>query len=344
MSMFSRSLRQIIVGWLALIMLLSACSGQETSGGEPPQGSDSEATQVIQATPTERPTVTPAITATAIPTPVEPTPIIPTPLPADQRDYELCVSIASDSNGYGHVTFQAPDTEEVAISYITPLAVPLQAHLDALGLDYLDVVDRSLSAGGVTIESSNYLESDQFYNIQRDKCKFVIITPFYPDVAVNLSSPEDYITNLNWLLQGVTSFSPTSHILLLNFYQTDRAPFTADNAGRGLNKERIDAFNAEIEKECAPDGVIGSYEQVNCVDIRPFFEGMGTTYILGITSRQAYEAIVYRTSRYDYVIEGYYERKPEGVLVGDGIHLSLDGRDRLTERLAEIIFDMNDEF
>jgi hypothetical protein len=196
----------------------------------------------------------------------------------------------------------------------------------------------------VTIESSNYLESDQFYNIQRDKCKFVIITPFYPDVAVNLSSPEDYITNLNWLLQGVTSFSPTSRILLLNFYQTDRAPFTADNAGRGLNKERIDAFNAEIEKECAPGGVIGSYEQVTCVDIRPFFDGMGTTYILGITSRQAYEAIVYRTSRYDYVIEGYYERKPDGVLVGDGIHLSLDGRDRLTERLAEIIFDMNDEF
>jgi len=265
-------------------------------------------------------------------------------IPTDQRNYELCVAIASDSNGYGHVTFQRPDTGEVAITYITPLAVPLQAHLDALGLDFLRVVDRSLSAGGLTIASSNYLESDQFFRLKQDRCKFVIVTPFYPDVAVNLSRPIDYVTNMNWLLDGLARNSPGSHVLVLNFYQTARAEFTADNSGRGLNAQRLDAFNEALAQACAPGGLIAGFPQVTCVDIRPYFADMGEDHILGETSREAYQAALYRTTSFSPILDSFFSEHPDGLLIGDGIHLSLAGRDRLAERLAQLIFDLNNDF
>jgi hypothetical protein len=291
-----------------------------------------------------QPTVTPLITHTPLPTAAEAIAAASTPLPTEQRNYNLCVNIASDSNGYGHVTFQRPDTGAIAITYITPIAVPLQTHLDVQGLSYLQVVDRSLSAAGLTIASSNYLESDQFFRLKQDHCKFVIVTPFYPDVAVNLSQPSFYIQNMNWLLDGITKASPGTRILVLNYYQTDRAEFTADNSGRGLNTERIDAFNAVIAEACAPGGTIAAYPQATCIDIRPFFEDMDSPVVLGETTRADYEAALNRTTYNTPMLDDFFAKNPDGVLIGDGIHLSLAGRDRLAVRLAQIIFDLNDDF
>jgi lysophospholipase L1-like esterase len=254
------------------------------------------------------------------------------------------VSIASDSNGYGHVTFQRPDTGEIAITFIDPLAVPLQAHLDALGLNTLQVIDRSLSAGGLTIASSNYLESDQYFRLKRDQCKFVIVTPFFPDVAVNLSRPEDYITNLNWLLDGITRSSPGSQVLVLNFYLPHRAEFTADNSGKGLTKERIDAFNQALAAACADGGMVHAYNRVVCVDIRGYFEDMQISYVLAETTKADYDAALYRTNGYTHVIDDYFAASPDGVLIGDGIHLGLAGRDRLAERLADLLAQLNRDF
>lgn len=273
---------------------------------------------------------------------------VATPLPTDQRNYELCVGIASDSNGYGHVTFQVPDpgtTEApVVITYITALAVPLQQHLDALGLEYLEVRDHSLSAGGLTIESANYLASGQYGELKRDHCKFVVITPFYPDVAVNLSTPADYIENLEWLVQGITQESPGSRLLVLNYYPTHRADFTVSNSGRGLTPERIAAFNEAIDAACQNTDSIGGVEQVRCIDVRPYFTDLDPAHVLGELTRQDFEAALSRENSYTTIITDYFDRYPEGTITGDGIHLSLAGRDRLAAGLAGVIAEMNGEF
>jgi hypothetical protein len=332
----------------ALASLIGCTGGLTTARDRDPSPTYAIATRSAASdsgpTASPQPTVTPVITPTPLPTAAESTITASTPLPTEQRNYNLCVNIASDSNGYGHVTFQRPDTGAVAITYITPIAVPLQAHLDAQGLSYLQVVDRSLSAAGLTIASSNYLESDQYFRLKQDHCKFVIVTPFYPDVAVNLSQPSFYIQNMNWLLDGITKSNPGTQILVLNYYQTDRAEFTADNSGRGLNAERIDAFNAAIAEACAQGGTIAAYPQATCIDIRPFFEGMDSPIVLGETTRADYEAALYRTTFNTPMIDDFFAKNPDGVLIGDGIHLSLAGRDRLAARLAQIIFDLNDDF
>lgn len=296
-----------------------------------------------QDLPAGPPTVTPAASATPVPTASGLA--VPTPLPADARNYELCVGIASDSNGFGHVTYQIkerPDT--VAVTYITPLYVPLQAYLDSLGLGYLKVQDQSLSAAGLTIASANYLESDHLYRLQRDRCKFIIITPFYPDVAVNLARPEDYVANLGYLLDNITTYTPGSRILVLNYYYAERADFTLESNGRGVTDERIDAFNAALAAACQPGGTIALYEQARCIGIQPFFDGMSEPYILGETTREQYKASLFRATQYSAVLDEYFEEEPDGVLIGDGIHLGPAGRDRLARELALIILEMSDEF
>jgi lysophospholipase L1-like esterase len=315
-------------------------AGSSGSGGEAAVGEPTDA-----PTGTPQPTLTPAVTATPLVTQVDLTFSPPSSLPADQRDYELCVSIASDSNGYGHVSFLIPEPEQdpdpVAITYITPLAKPLQAHLDAVGLDYLEVRDRSLSAGGLTIESANYLESDQLARLREDRCQFVVVTPFFPDVAVDLSRPEDYLTNMGYLVGHITRSSPASRILILNFYQANPAEFTISNMGRGVRPERIAAFNEALAASCADPNGLGGVEQVTCIDIQPFFEDMGMAHVLGETTREDFEAALDRENSYTAIVWDYFERHPDGTLVGDGIHLSLAGRDRLAERLAGIMLDMS---
>ena len=339
---------------LALAMLaLAACSGAGKAAAPIPPGDIVTAAEVevIESLPTVTPASNPAPTPTASPTvAISPTPIptpavtstrpVPTPLPTDQRRYNLCVGIASDSNGYGHVTFEVPGGE-VAIVYITPLWVPLQEHLKALGLSYLEVRDRSLSAGGLTIRSANYRASDQYYLLRRDACQFIIVTPFYPDVAVDLATPEYYVENLRLFVDETTRAAPESTLLILNFYQTDRAAFTVNNMGRGLRPERIAAFNRALAEACAEGGVLAAYEQVRCVDIRPFFEDLGAGHVLGLTTREEFEAMLWRETGYTPAIWAYFEQHPDGTITGDGVHLSLAGRDRLAAGLARLILELS---
>jgi lysophospholipase L1-like esterase len=248
------------------------------------------------------------------------------------------VGIASDSNGFGHVTFKVPEQPIPIITYLPPLAVPLRVHLDAAGLDWLEIADHSQSAAGLTVASSNYLEGGQLGLLRQARCMLNIITPFYPDVAVGLSAPEDYIRNLTQVVRYLEDDIPEGHILVLNFYQTDRSDFTANNSGFGLTPERIEAFNAALAEACQPEGRFGGAPQVTCVDIRPYFESFDdTAYVLKETTRTEFEAALYRSTARTPQIQAYFEENPDGVIMGDGIHLSLAGRDALARQLVDDI-------
>jgi hypothetical protein len=208
-----------------------------------------------------------------------------------------CVGIASDSNGYGHVTFQLGADGDVGIVYVQPFWVILQDQLQAVGLGNLKVLDRSLSASGLTAsEATNYLKSIPYGNLIRDRCRFDIVGPFLPDVAAGQAKPENYAYSLQVLVNGLVDKNPGGTIFVLKFYQTDRAEFTVTNSGRGLTPERINAFNDKLTAMCSPDGSLGSLPQVVCVDTQPVFDGMDTPYRLyapdrGFFSRQSQRAV-----------------------------------------------------
>jgi hypothetical protein len=254
-----------------------------------------------------------------------------------------CVGIASDSNGYGHVTFQLGPDGDVGIVYVQPFWLILQDQLQAVGLGNLKALDRSLSASGLTAsEATNYLKSIPYGSLIRDRCRFDIVGPFLPDIAAGQAKPENYAYSLQMLINGLIDKNPGGTIFVLKFYQTNRAEFTATNSGFGLTPERINAFNAKLTAMCSPDGSLGNLPQVICVDTQPVFEGMETPYILSLTTQAEYRVLFYRTTGFASRIEAFFRENPNGQLIGDGIHLSLTGRIRLMQYLAEWISRLSD--
>jgi hypothetical protein len=267
----------------------------------------------------------------------------PAPTSAAPAAPNPCVGIASDSNGYGHVTFQLGPDGDVGIVYVQPFWVILQDQLQAVGLGNLKVLDRSLSASGLTAsEATNYLKSIPYGNLIRDRCRFDIVGPFLPDIAAGQAKPENYAYSLRLLINGLVDRNPGGTIFVLKFYQTNRAEFTATNSGFGLTPERINAFNDKLTAMCSPDGSLGNLPQVICVDTQPVFEGMKTPYILSLTTQDDYRALFYRTTGFTPRIEAFFRENPDGQLIGDGIHLSLAGRVRLMQYLAEWISRLSD--
>ncbi len=252
-----------------------------------------------------------------------------------------CVGIASDSNGYGHVTFQLGPDGDVGIIYVQPYSVILQQQLQALGLGYLQVRDRSLSASSLTAsKATNYIQNAPYGNLINDRCRFVIAGPFIPDIAAAKAQPGNYTYQLQLLVNGLIARNPGGTILVLKFYQTHRADFTATNNGFGLTPERISAFNDKLNEVCSPDGPLGKLPQVICVDTQPILEGMNTSYVLALTTQAEYRAAFYRPTGFTPRIEAFFKDHPDGQLIGDGIHLSLAGRTRLLHHLAELISQM----
>jgi lysophospholipase L1-like esterase len=248
------------------------------------------------------------------------------------------VALASDSNGYGHVTFQLGPQGDVGIVYIRPYWVILREELDRVGLTNLTVFDGSLSAGGLTSsEATNYLRSIPYGNVINNHCRFVIVGPFIPDVAAGKATPEQYRIQLARMVQALASSNPGGVIFVLNHYQTARAEFTEHNSGVGMRPERIAAFNEEVAAACKPDGSVGRISEAICVNSQELFEGMGSSYILGETTRAQYVAMVHRNTGFRPRVEAFFSDNPTAKIIGDGIHLSLEGRVRLLRRLAEWI-------
>src|SRR5258705_12247636 len=82
-----------------------------------------------------------------------------------------CVGIASDSNGFGHVTFQLPPDGDIGIIYVQPLEVALRAQLDAVGLSDMGVTNRSLSAGwGSGPGLTYYIPRSTLWSVVLDRC------------------------------------------------------------------------------------------------------------------------------------------------------------------------------
>ncbi len=72
-----------------------------------------------------------------------------------------------------------------------------------------------------------------------------------------------------------------------------------------------------------------------CVDTTRFFKGMDQSYVVGVTPKAAYDALLYRQDGYSKYIDAYWAAHPDGALIGDGIHLNRAGQIRFTSEIAK---------
>jgi hypothetical protein len=256
-------------------------------------------------------------------------------------DPNPCVGLASDSNGFGHVTVQLPDSGAIGIVYITTYGTIMREQLDAFGLHNLQVTDRSLSASSLTATpATNYLASIPYGNLINDRCKYIMVGPFLPDVAAWKATPAMYSAQLQRLVNGLIENNPRAVIFVFTHYLSARADFTASNSGFGMVPERINAFTEQVKQACRPDGGLGLKPQVICVDTQAILDG--TPYVFDRVTRNEWNSIVARKSSFATRVQQYFEDTPDGVIIGDGIHLSYAGRVRLLGWLAETISRMSD--
>jgi hypothetical protein len=271
--------------------------------------------------------------------------VLPTAAPPVQaQDEAPCLAIASDSNGYGHVSFLVPTTLRAGIVYIKPLHVVLRDLLAELeptsDLSNLEVRDRSLSAGGITQSGrTQYMGSVPYDklldDLRIDGCEHVLITPFIPDIASNAANAPYYVDMMEQFTENLFEANPDVTLLIYSHYITERARFTSNNSGRGLTPERLSAFMDVLAEACAPDGRLGRDPRIVCIETQPILEG--TDYLLQDTPRDEYLASLYPELYADFTIaiDEFFAANPDGALIGDGIHLNLEGRKRFMSDVIE---------
>jgi lysophospholipase L1-like esterase len=264
------------------------------------------------------------------------------PAQAQYPEPNACIGIASDSNGYGHVTVQIPTDNEVGIVYIQPLAAVLAEQLEEADLAF-EIKDRSMSAAGLTTSGrTDYLASIPYGNLINDFCKYVIVTPFYTDISAGQATPSNYLVALQRLVYGLLKNNPNITIFVLDYYEPNPAEFTRGSSTRYLFPDRLAEFNAKIALECEAQRMIGRYPQVVCINTQALFEDVPNYLFENVTEADYREAFHTETG-ITPLIDAFFAANPDGVLIGDGFHLGMAGRVAIMQHLVEQIAEREAE-
>jgi hypothetical protein len=255
---------------------------------------------------------------------------------ANREAAEACVSIAGDSNSYGQTVYGRPDTGEFGVLRVQPLDELTDHVLEARGYSDIEVIDRSLPAGGLLSERQPYLGSKQYDLLLDDRCAVVVVMPFFPDIESDHDAG-DYIGAIERLVNALVERTPDTQIAVLNFYEPN--PET-DVLRQRLTPENIARFNAALEDACRPSGELGSMDNVVCLPMSTWFDDIAPEHLAGRTSLTEFERMIDAENDYSKLMRDFFAAHPQGELIGDGLHLSTEGRLRVASRLAAFITEM----
>ncbi|MEP7285364.1 MAG: hypothetical protein ABI947_06320 [Chloroflexota bacterium] len=313
---------------------------------------------VITATPftvlTDTPGPTPTDTETAVPTATI-TPIITEP-PADTATAvpvvvanapKPCLSLVGDSVTHGGVTYDIPDTGYI-VGLTRPLADVVNEQLRKQGLNDLIAYDRGASNTGInSTNHPSYFNSSSYADLQADHCKFTIIMPWYNDITPDRIPQADaapqHVRAIITLAHGLADANPMGRIIVLNYYEGAVAAFASETWASGFTPENRDLYNKEIKLSC-DIGSLSKISQVTCLNTDDAFQGMGDSYVIGPISHD--DLTKNLISPLNEVQQGwldaYFAINPDGLLTGDGIHLSLAGKVALGNYFVQIVRSLPD--
>lgn len=267
-------------------------------------------------------------------------PIQASPIPEPDLSTDPCISLVGDSVPYGDVVYEVPG-HGFGVLRTKPVSEILQEALQSQGLGYLEVRDRSSSAAFLSAEGKfPYVDTPQYSALLNDRCRFSILMPWVNDLSVSRDEgAAAHISDLNDLLEALQAASPDTELLILNFYYGQRADFVA-NYAPGYTVENIAAHNAALELACAE--AWRQNPQVHCLKIDDYFED-DLRHVVQQRTRSEVEATLYEPIPADVrpFFEAYWRDQPDGEVLGDGVHLSEDGKAALAALLVETMLWIN---
>jgi hypothetical protein len=104
-----------------------------------------------------------------------------------------------------------------------------------------------------------------------------------------------------------------------------------------LQPENIDHYNAALAEACAPSGAL---EQVTCFDTQALFDSIEVdSHLIVQYGRNLFNAldVIGIESGTRAMFDTYFGDNPNGIIRGDGIHLTQYGKEILVEALVDVI-------
>ncbi len=320
----------------------------------------SDATSIPSTTPSPVPTDTPAPPAgivTATPAPFTPGPTTTgtdTPLPSETSTATItpmppksCISLVGDSVTHGGITYEIPEVGYI-VGLTHPLAEFVNNELANQGINDLTAYDRGASNTGInSYNHGSYFKTLAYSNLLQDHCKFTVIMPWYNDITPGnepqANAAPEHVRAIIGLVQTLTSLNPQGWIIVMNYFQGNVAPFAANTWASGFTPDNRDLYNHQIQLSCDL-GTLSKTPQVTCRNTDDAFVGMGTSYVISTIGRN--ELMNNLVAPLNDVQQGwvndYFAQNPNGLLQGDGIHLSSSGKTALADYLIKVVKQLGD--
>jgi lysophospholipase L1-like esterase len=174
-----------------------------------------------------------------------------------------------------------------------------------------------------------------------DTCRYTLIMPWLNDISPEVpieQAAQRHVRALATLIANIRSANPYGYIVVLDYYQGAPSPFAARTWAYGFTARNVQIFNKAIAQACK-EGALSGLPLVSCAPISPAFEGLGIAHVIGLMTREALERslITPLLPQARAWLDSFYKEEPNGLLLGDGVHLSAAGKEALARYLAELI-------
>src|SRR5258708_1327540 len=171
--------------------------------------------------------------------------------------------------------------------------------------------------------------------------------PWFNDISPGRVSHADaapqHVRAIIGLIRILTERNPGGRVIVMNYYQGAVAQFAADTWANGFTPENRDLYNHEISASC-DQGSLSQITQVTCINTNDAFQGMGSSYVIGLISREelSKNLVAPLGDVQQGWLDQYFATNPGGTLQGDGIHLSTVGKRALSAFLVRIVQSLPD--
>jgi|GEM_PF-1634713 hypothetical protein len=252
-----------------------------------------------------------------------------------------CVNVAGDSIAHGGAIFEIP-----AVGYIRAPLLPVSKSIEQVyrlaGSTDLQIIDRSVSATGISSHNHpSYFNTPEYAQLIKDRCKFTIIMPWINDLSADIDpsvAAPNHVAALIKMVRKLVEQNPFGRILVLNYYAGAPRPFALAGFASGFTPTGVATFNQQMAAACT-DGALATIKQVTCVDTGAAFASMGTSYLVGPMTRQQIESelVGSLTAEENAMLDYFTGINPNGLLQGDGVHLSATGKTVLANYLVNLM-------
>jgi hypothetical protein len=255
--------------------------------------------------------------------------------PAVQGEATLpCISVVGDSIAAGNLVAEIPNTG-YALLQTTRLSTELDRRIGQTGRAPAIVHDRSTTA---TYLSDNgldpYSQTNAYRALLDDACDTVVMTPWNNDLRIQRpNGAEAYVQDLVNFVTTLQERRPDVHVIMFSHYWIAVQPWV-DGYGVLLTHRNFRHHHAAFMHACEAGNALAATGAVSCVDAQALLQdpdaglavlvGMGAGYINSLLAAGAV------TGGAD-LLQFYFGQNPGGFVVGDGIHLSLTGKQHFVD-------------